>query len=90
MTDQGLEKMVIDTLVSYPPTGDCWKDPIHAVDEAVRYVKGWSSAETRTYVQGLVEKNLVVIQTKVIKRAESLTANPEWWWARPDDVSVSA
>ena len=32
MTDKELKRKVIDVLVSHPPTEDCWKDPIHAVD----------------------------------------------------------
>jgi hypothetical protein len=47
MTDEELERTVIETLVSHPPTEDCWKDPIHAVDRIAGKERGWSSDDAR-------------------------------------------
>jgi hypothetical protein len=64
MTDEELERTVIETLVSHPPTEDCWKDPIHAVDRITGKERGWSSDDARVYVEVLLKKKLILRRTK--------------------------
>jgi hypothetical protein len=47
---------VIEILTQHEVTADAWGDPIHAVDRAM----GWDTARTKNFLNGLIERELVV------------------------------
>jgi hypothetical protein len=82
MTESELEEKVIQTLVSCPPTEDRWRDPIHAVDRAVGNALRWSSEDTRNYVRRLIDLQLIVERTEVVKLHQDPAGKQKWWWER--------
>ncbi len=49
------ERKVIDILTQHPVTTDAHGAPIYAVDRAM----GWATADTRKFVDSLVERDLI-------------------------------
>ena len=49
------EQTVIDILTQHPVDGDANVAPVYAVDRAL----GWSTAETRKFIDGLIERRLI-------------------------------
>jgi hypothetical protein len=61
-------------------TPDGWGDPIHVVD----HMMGWASAETRNFVQGLVDRKLVDL---VWTGRDGQMNDPKSYWKQRDAYS---
>jgi hypothetical protein len=76
------EKKVVEILTQHEVSPDAWGAPIFAVDRAM----GWSTAHTREFVVGLIQRDLIKLAPIV---REGPIYDPKARWDKGSAYPVS-
>jgi hypothetical protein len=71
------ERKVINILVAYGDAPNAYTEPLSAVERAM----GWAAAETKAFVQNLINRNLIRADTREL----GTSFRSRWHWEEVTD-----